>query len=181
MKLKEAAMILLFRSKTRRVVMADRDQKGFTFIELVFIIVIIGILTAVAIPKFGTLIDNAYRSGALKEMHAIKRAVIGDAKSNTYGYYQTVGDWPSDVNSLLERPASVPTFNKFTQIGWNGPYLTSINRDSDSSSKDALLDPWGNNYSISSLGTPAKRCVHSFGPDGADNSGGGDDVTVFFE
>lgn len=64
-------------------------EKGFTLIELVIAIVIIGILAAIAVPKFVDLSDDATdaakkgMSGAVKSSHAISIADLKRFPSNT--------------------------------------------------------------------------------------------------
>lgn len=60
-----------------------RKQKGFTIIELVVVIVILGILAAVAFPKFNDLSDNARQAVVVGTAAAVKSAaVILFAKNN---------------------------------------------------------------------------------------------------
>jgi len=51
---------------------------AFTMIELVFVIVIIGILTAVAIPKFGAVFQDAYDSKAVETVAAIRSSILNE-------------------------------------------------------------------------------------------------------
>lgn len=69
-----------------------KKQKGFTLVELMIVVAIIGILAAIAIPKFADMLEKS-RDGATKgNISAIKSAV-----SIYYGDQQ--GAWPSDLEN----------------------------------------------------------------------------------
>ncbi|MFC1475282.1 prepilin-type N-terminal cleavage/methylation domain-containing protein [Candidatus Zixiibacteriota bacterium] len=120
-------------------------QKGFTLTELVIIIVTLGILAAVAIPKFGDLTDNSKITATKNEMMAIKRAIVGNAEAISGGQYidrgfeGDIGLPPTALQDLVIKPGSLLVYNKLTSIGWNGPYL-------DSTEGSYLSDAWGVNY-----------------------------------
>ena len=64
---------------------AVRNNKGFTLIELMIVVVIIGILAALAIPRFGQVSRNAKQAEAesiLKQVHTLQEAHF--QKYNTY-------------------------------------------------------------------------------------------------
>ena len=55
--------------------MNTRNQKAFTMIELVFVIVVIGILSAIALPRFGETADNAYLTKAQSTVATVRSAL----------------------------------------------------------------------------------------------------------
>lgn len=71
-----------------------KNEKGFTLIELMIVVAIIGILAAIAIPRFAQLIDKAREAGA--------RGNLGALRSATSIYYgDNKGQWPVDLTETV--------------------------------------------------------------------------------
>jgi len=123
-----------------------RHTGGFTLIELVIIIVILGIIAAVAYPRFGSLTENSKINATKDEMIHLKEAIVGDVRVVSGGEYinrgfeRDVGFIPSRLADLAVKPDSVAPYDRITRLGWNGPYI-------DSSGQDYMKDSWGNTYS----------------------------------
>jgi prepilin-type N-terminal cleavage/methylation domain-containing protein len=90
--------------------------KGFTLIELMIVVAIIGILSAIAIPKFAAMAEKA-REGATK-------GNVGSLKAASCIYYgQMAGVWPSTLNTY-----SVYSFSQYmdniTSVKVTGYFIT---------------------------------------------------------
>lgn len=134
-------------AKNRRL----SESAGFTLIEIVIVIIVLGIIAAVAIPRFGDMSENAKTTATKEEMMRLKIAIIGDAsvkaggKHASRGFLGDVGSVPTALVDLAVKPGAVAVYNNFTGLGWNGPYM-------DSAGGDYLSDAWGTAYVYDAVG-----------------------------
>ena len=133
---------------------AGKRTAGFTLIELLLVLVILGVLAAIVVPKFSGRTEQARRTAAVSQISTFGTAL--DA------YEVDMGSYPqgrSGLNALLQQPRE--------GSGWRGPYLQ----------KEIPLDPWGNAYIYESPGkhNPSGYDLSSPGPDG--RAGNEDDLT----
>ncbi|MEK8031546.1 type II secretion system major pseudopilin GspG [Ideonella sp. DXS29W] len=134
-----------------------RLQAGFTLLELLVVVAIIGLLAAYVGPRYFSQISKSERGVAKAQVEALVKAL--DA------YRLDVGRYPSPeegLNALVNRPG--------TLANWNGPYLQ----------KAVPADPWGHAYEYRSPGSRAEVEVISYGKDGkAGGDGDAADITSF--
>ncbi len=133
-------------------------RDGFTLVELVIIIVALGILAAVAAPRFADMLEGSKVNATKKELTALKRAIVGNPEVVSAGQYVErgfegdVGFAPSQLFDLAVKPDSIAVYDKLTRLGWNGPYI-------DSSGGNYLKDAWGALY----VYDPSDRRISSVG------------------
>jgi general secretion pathway protein G len=130
-------------------------SKAFTLVELLLVLVILGVLAAIVVPKFSGRTEQARVTAAQSQLATFATAL--DAFEVDNGYYPRGGD---GLLALIDEPQDAQN--------WRGPYLSA----------DAIpLDPWGNPYIYESPGrhNPRSYDLMSAGPDG--QVGNDDDIT----
>lgn len=151
-------------------------NSGFSLIELVLVMILLGILGAVAIPNFIDLRDDARIAVTRDEMAALKRGITGDSRLASGGtlifpgYEADVGKLPSTLSDLVAKPAGVNSYDPLSRLGWRGPYVDP------SPTSDYAKDAWTSSYIYDS----SNRFIRSPGPNKIDDKGSGDDVTLNF-
>ena len=131
----------------------SRGQGAFTLVELLLVLVILGILAALVLPKFTGRTEQARITAAITQISTFKTAL--DSFEVDTGSYPRGQD---GLQQLLVAPPDV--------TGWRGPYLSS----------DIPLDPWGHPYVYEYPGriNPSGFDIVSMGPDG--QPGTADDI-----
>lgn len=122
-----------------------RRSCGFTLIEVLMTIVVIGILATVALRSLQSGIDQSRFRETQEEMDELIFAIHGNpglyanGLRSDFGYVGDVGAVPSTLDNLMTNPGSYAT--------WRGPYLgRRFTQDADGYKRDA----WGNLYTFSS-------------------------------
>jgi general secretion pathway protein G len=136
---------------------AVRPTGGFTLLELLVVIVIIGLLAAYVAPRYFAQLGKSERNVAKAQIEGLAKAL--DTYRLDTGHYPTT---EQGLNVLVARPADE---NK-----WNGPYLA----------KAVPPDPWGQPYVYRSPGQDnGDFDLLSMGKDGRPG-GEGDDADISF-
>ncbi len=132
--------------------------EGFTLIELLLVVVIIGILAAIVVPKLTGRSEDARKAAAVADMNNMRTALSMYEVDN--GKYPTSDQ---GLQALLQKPGGAPE-----PKNWKGPYLQNMT--------EVPKDPWGNPYLFLSPGNknPTGFDLFSAGSDGA--PGTADDV-----
>jgi len=125
------------------------DDSGFTFIELMVVIVILGILALVIAPNFMDAPDEARQKKARMDIAAIESALKLYKLDN--------GVYPSTEQGL-QALVEAPQTGTLPRNWRDGGYLEK---------RTVPKDPWGNEYIYLSPGIQGKYDLISYGADGA--------------
>lgn len=149
---KQSYLFNLQNNKARRFIF--RRSRGFTLIEIMVVVVIMGILAALVVPKLMGRTDDARIVAAKQDISTIMQALKLYKLDNMH-YPST----EQGVQSLIVKPTSGPSAN-----GWKtGGYIDKLPKD-----------PWGNSYQYLSPGIKGEVDVFSLGADGQSGGAGND-------
>jgi general secretion pathway protein G len=133
-----------------------RSERGFTLVEILVVITIIGLIMGLVGPRVLNYLTESKAKAAKIQIESFASAL--DL------FFLDAGRYPSSsegLGALVQRPGNIS--------GWNGPYL-----------KGSVVpaDPWGNAYIYRSPGQHGAYDIVSFGADGQEGgSGTAGDIT----
>lgn len=133
-------------------------QRGFTLIEMLVVLVIIGMLAGLVGPKLFGRVDSSKIKTAEVQIKMFKGSVET--------FRLDVGRFPTQAEGLLV--LNQPPTDEFARARWRGPYLD----------QDIPLDPWGTPYIYSLPGAGGQPfALYSLGGDGK-RGGEGTDADI---
>jgi len=129
-------------------------SRGFTLLELLVVIVIIGLLAGYVAPRYFSQVGRSEVQVARAQLDALEKA-LDQFRLDTRRYPSA----EEGLEALLVKPAAAAT--------WNGPYLR----------KSLPSDPWGRPFVYRTPGEKAEFALFSYGRDGK-AGGSGEDADI---
>ena len=126
-------------------------RRGFTLVEILVVVVILGMLAALVIPNIIGSSDEARRTAAAVQIREIENAL--DIYRLHNGFYPTT---EQGLEALVTKPSTNPQPKKYVE----GGYMKKI-----------PMDPWGNPFIYRSPGEKGTIDIISCGPDGDEGTG----------
>lgn len=133
------------------------NQKGFTLIEILVVVVILGILAGIVVPRLLGEPEKARRTKAQVQIRNFEEALASFKLDN--GFFPST---EQGLQALVEKPRTGKIPTHYRDKG----YI-----------KKVPADPWGSSYIYLSPGIHDDYDIISYGPDGA-SGGDGDDADI---
>ena len=129
-----------------------KTESGFTMIEIMVVVVIVAILAVIALPTYLNYVKSSYASEA--------RTVMSNINNASKMYYQTRGEWPTEVDELErsgQLDVSCSTKLKWTfdiQLSDQGGRITATSTEEMSGGAGHQVVYDGDNGKFSGYGSP---------------------------
>ncbi len=127
-------------------------KRGFTLVEILVVVVILGLLATLVVPRVVGRGEEAKRTAALVQIREIEQAL--DLFKLDNGFYPTT---EQGLDALMEKPSISPEPRRYREDG----YMKKIPQD-----------PWGGEYIYRSPGDHDEYDLFSPGPDGEEGGEG---------
>lgn len=138
--------------------MTDKKIRGFTLIEVMIVVVILGILASIIVPKIMGRPDEARATRTLQDIRAIS-AALDLYRLDNYNYPST----EQGLEALVTKPADLPEGTNWKK----GGYLDQL-----------PVDAWGKPYFYLKPGVHGEFDLYSYGADGVEGGAdAGTDIT----
>ena len=135
-----------------------KKRRGFTLVEILVVVVILGMLAALVVPNIMGQADEAKRTATAVQIREIENAL--DVYRLHNGFYPTT---EQGLEALVSKPSTSPQPKKYA----DGGYM-----------KKVPIDPWGNPFIYRSPGEKGLIDIISCGADGEEGGEGrGKDIT----
>ena len=133
-----------------------RRRSGFTLIEIMVVVVILGLLAALVVPRIGPQVAEAQRTAAATQIKSMEDALEMYRMHN--GFYPST---QQGLEALVTAPTTSPVPKRYM----DGGYIKKVPED-----------PWGNPYVYRN--TNGRILIMSYGPDGEEGGEGvNEDIT----
>lgn len=133
-----------YKNRRLNALIFNNSEDGFTLVELLVVLAIIGLIAALAAPQVLRYLGSARVDATQAQLKNIGSALEL--------YYLDTGKYPSS-EAGLEALVAAPNDGSI----WNGPYMKGTT---------ALKDAWSNTFVYEQTGEPVSIIVKSFGRDG---------------
>lgn len=138
--------------------MTDKKIRGFTLIEVMIVVVILGILASIIVPKIMGRPDEARATRSLQDIRAIS-AALDLYRLDNYNYPST----EQGLEALVTKPVDLPEGTNWKK----GGYLDQL-----------PVDAWGKPYFYLKPGAHGEFDLYSYGADGVEGGAdAGTDIT----
>ncbi|MEM8498355.1 MAG: type II secretion system major pseudopilin GspG [Pseudomonadota bacterium] len=141
-------------SNRKQVQTKLRNEKGFTLIEIMVVVVIMGVLIGLVAPNVLGRVDEARITAAAADVNMLSQS-LELYRLDNHSYPTT----DQGLTALVQKPTGTPAAKNWNTQGYV-------------SGKSLPKDPWGNDYQYLSPGADAAYDVYSLGADGKQGGDG---------